>query len=335
MIGALEGDGDLSGVPNLVYRAAGAEPAIRTNPPARLAEIRAAAQESAPDFEGLALERYLSPEPVLPLATSHGCYHGKCGFCNVGYGSPFHYFPHPVEQVAAQVGELRRKYNCRHFFFVDEAITPRSLRLLPAALAEAGAEISWCGAVRFEKALTDSILAELGRAGCRMLDFGLESASEPVMECMEKGTRLAEMGRILESGAAAGIWNHTFFFFGFPGETMADAQQTVNFIYEHQGAIHSGSPGAFLLERYSPVYRDPRRYGVRRIETVAERDLAIYFEYQLERGLDEEIANRLADRLVDQLPVKRNGMYYINDVYRFLFASELRRKDQPLPPWIE
>ena len=49
----------------------------------------------SPDFDGLPLERYLAPELVLPLATSHGCYHGKCAFCNVGYGSPFDYFPHP------------------------------------------------------------------------------------------------------------------------------------------------------------------------------------------------------------------------------------------------
>jgi anaerobic magnesium-protoporphyrin IX monomethyl ester cyclase len=335
LVRALEGDGDLSGVPNLVYRAAGVRSEIRTNPPVELVDIRAAQHEQTPDFEGLALERYLAPEPILPLMTAHGCYHGKCGFCNVGYGNPFHYSPIELERLVGQMVNLREKYNCRHFFFVDEAITPRTLRLMPDALEKAGGEFNWASAARLEKALTDPILAELPRGGCRMLLFGLESASEPIMKFMDKGTLLPEMARVLESGAAAGIWNHTFFFFGFPGESMADAQATVNFIYEHQAAIHSGSPGAFLLERYSPVYNDPAKYGVRQVETHPSRDLAIYFEFELERGLDEVMANRLADGFVEQLTEKRNGMYYVSDVYRFLFASELHRRGQPLPRWIE
>ena len=39
------------------------------------------------------------------------------------------------------------------------------------------------------------------------------------------------MSRILVESADAGIWNHTFFFFGFPGETLEDAQKTVNFLF--------------------------------------------------------------------------------------------------------
>ena len=54
------------------------------------------------------------------------------------------------------------------------------------------------------------------------------------------------MRRILRESTAAGIWNHTFFF-GFPGETLDDAQQTVNFLYEHKQHIHSAGFGTFLL----------------------------------------------------------------------------------------
>jgi hypothetical protein len=240
-----------------------------------------------------------------------------------------------VEQVAAQMSELGQKYGCRQFFFVDEAVTPATLRSLSAILAGQGSPFSWTGAVRLEKKLTEPLLRDMSQAGCRLLLFGLESASEPIMLRMMKGTLKAEMGRVLRDSAAAGIWNHTFFFFGFPGETMADAQATVDFIYEHQEAIHSGSPGAFLLERYSPAHLAPEQFGIRRIHEDPERDLAIYFDYELKSGLDEAAANDLADRLVEQLPVKRYGMYYINDVFRFLYASELRRQAQPLPRWIE
>jgi radical SAM superfamily enzyme YgiQ (UPF0313 family) len=334
LIEALEGNGDFSTVPNLIYRQAGSME-ICTTPVLPVDEVRQVQQSILPDYDGLPLERYLTPELVLPLATAHGCYHGKCGFCNVGYGNPFHYYPYPVEHVTRQIQSVYEKYKCRHIFFVDEAVPPRTLRGLATALAEQALLVNWGGAVRFEKALSDSLLAQISASGCRMLLFGLESAAEPIMQRMIKGTQREEMSRILRSANSAGIWNHVFFFFGFPGETLADAQETVNFVYTHQDAIHSASPGAFLLERFAPAHRFPQKFGIRSIHTDPRRDLAIYFDYEAETGLDEHTANLLADKLIDQLPDKRYGQYYFSDVYKLLFASELHRKGQPLPRWIE
>jgi len=337
LIQALQTDGDLSRVPNLVYRASGSSTEVRTNPAADFGNARAAEEDNQPDFDGLPLERYLAPELVLPLATTHGCYYGKCAFCNVGYGSssPFGYFPIPTAHVLEQVSGLQDKYQCRNFFFVDEAITPRIMRDLSAALIEKGSPINWTVAARFERALTDELLGGAAKSGCRMLLYGLESASEPVMKSMVKGTSRQEMGRILTSAAELGIWNHTFFFFGFPGEMLENAQETVNFVYEYQHAIHSASPGAFVLEIYSPAYRDPAKFGIIEIIDPPERDLAIYFEYRLKAGMDEAQANLVAERFNEQLPDKRFGQYYMNDVIRFLYASELTRQQKTLPRWIE
>jgi hypothetical protein len=229
--------------------------------------------------------------------------------------------------------QIHEKYGCQHIFFTDEAIPPRTLRLLSETL-DGSNPIHWGGAVRFEKALSDDLLEKLPASGCRMMLFGLESASEPVMERMLKGTQRKELSRILRAGSAAGLWNHTFFFFGFPGETIENAQETVNFVYAHQDAIHSASPGAFLLEIYSPAYFSPEKFGIRKVTKDPQRDLAIYFDYKVEEGLDEQTATLLSDRLVEQLPDKRYGQYYTSDVYKFLLASELHRRGQPLPRWI-
>jgi hypothetical protein len=168
-----------------------------------------------------------------------------------------------------------------------------------------------------------------------MLLFGLESAAEPVMQRMLKGTQREEMGRILNYAADVGVWNHVFFFFGFPGESMDDAQKTVDFVYAHQAAIHSASPGAFLLERYAPAHCHPEKFGIRRIHEDPERDLAIYFDYEATQGIDEEAANLLAERLIEQLPDKRFGQYYNHDVYKLLYASYLHHQGRELPRWIE
>jgi hypothetical protein len=115
---------------------------------------------------------------------------------------------------------------------------------------------------------------------------------------------------------------------------MEDAQETVNFVYAHQQALHSASLGEFVLERYSPVHLNPERFGVRRIIQKPEQDLAIYFDYEVESGLDDKMAGTIVERLLDVLPTKRYGQYYVHDVYRFLYVSHLHAQGQPLPLWL-
>jgi anaerobic magnesium-protoporphyrin IX monomethyl ester cyclase len=325
---ALDAGHGLAQVPNLIYRDNGQVRATTCLPPDNITHL------PMPDFEGLPLERYLAPSLVLPLQTSRGCYYGKCAFCNVGYGQPYPYRPLPGEHVVEHMLALKETYGVRHIFFADEAISPSTLKDVLAALEGRDGPPHWCGCVRFEKALTRELLERMARGGCCMLLFGLETASQPIMRYMAKGTQLDTIRRILLESARAGVWNHTFFFFGFPGETIDHAQETVNFAYEHQQAIHSASPGAFVLERYAPVHRSPETYGVRRILEDPDRDLAIYFDYEVEAGMDEEMAELAVSRFVDSLPEKRFGQYYANDVYRFLYAGHLRDHGVPFPSWL-
>jgi anaerobic magnesium-protoporphyrin IX monomethyl ester cyclase len=321
----LNGDGDLARVPNLIYHDKDIVrvTAVKTEPHPNL----------LPDFDGLPLDRYLVPSPVLPLLSAHGCYHGKCGFCNVGYGGPGTFSQLDADLVVEHMLALHAKYGARHIFFADEAITPRNLKAMSTRLAEVGAPVHWCGCVRFDAALTRDLLERMAQGGCRMLLFGLEAAAERTMKRMVKGTQVPVMSRILRDSTAAGIWNHTFFFFGFPGETMEEAQETVNFVYAHQDAVHSASPGAFLLERYSPVACSPKKYGVT-IREDPDRDLAIYFDYDIASGLDEPMADTLASRLIDVLPKKQFGQFYVHDSYRLLYAGDLREKGRVLPLWL-
>ena len=167
-----------------------------------------------------------------------------------------------------------------------------------------------------------------------MLLLGLDSASPSVVKRIGKGTDPTHMSRILRDSAAAGLWNHVFFFFGFPGETLDDAQETVNFLYAHGNSIHSAAFGTFLLERYSPAHLHPQRHGIARIINNPRRDLAIYFDYQVKAGMDEEMAELVASRLLEVLPDKQYPHFYVNDVFRFLYAARLRDEGIAFPPWL-
>jgi anaerobic magnesium-protoporphyrin IX monomethyl ester cyclase len=320
--------GNLEQIPNLVYRD-GAE--IRTTSrkePEKITNL------PLPDFSDLPLDRYLAPRLALPLLTARGCYFGKCAFCNVGYGEAESFSQLRAQALADQMLALHEKYGVNHIFFSDEAVTPRNLRDLSKILQAEGSPVTWGGCVRFEKIIDRPLLDSMVAGGCRMILFGLESASEAIIDHMIKGTQLPHMSRILRESSEAGIWNHTFFFFGFPGETIENAQDTVNFLYAHKPYINSAAMGTFLMERYSPAHRYPESFHVKRIIEDQTKDLAIYFDYEVVSGMNEQMAELVHDRFLESLPSKSYPQYYVSDVYRFLYASYLPEKGLPHPPWL-
>jgi anaerobic magnesium-protoporphyrin IX monomethyl ester cyclase len=319
---------DLAHIPNLVYRDGDTIRVNARKEPEKITNL------PIPDFDGLPLDRYFAPRLALPLLTARGCYFGKCAFCNVGYGEAESFSQLRAQNLADQMLTLHEKYGAKHIFFSDEAVTPRNLRDLSKILEAKGTPVTWGGCVRFEKVISGDLLNAMYKGGCRMILFGLESASAAIIEQMIKGTQLDDMSRILRQSSEAGIWNHTFFFFGFPGETINHAQETVNFLYAHKPYINSAAMGTFLMERYSPAHRYPESFGVKRIIENPDKDLAIYFDYEVEAGMDERMADLVHDRFLETLPKKLYPQYYVSDVYRFLYANYLSEKQTALPPWL-
>jgi hypothetical protein len=332
LVKALERGQDLSSVPNLIYRDGHSD--RRHGGPRRVHVNAFKAPEAAPtlpdpDFEGLPLDLYLAPERVLPVWASRGCYWGRCAFCNVGYGESCTFSERRADQVAEEMIALSKAYDTRHIFFADEALSPRMLKRLSTRLTEARADLYWTCCARFEPALDAELLVRMRQAGCRMVLYGLESGSQRVLDRMNKGTRLETVQRILKDGAQAGIWNHIFFFFGFPGETEQDAQETIRFFWSQRNVVHSVCTGTFLLERHARVAEDPPAYDIARLippesGSGPERDLAYYYDYSVSSGIDSRRAEQIEARFLESLPDKSYPQYYFHDIYRFLYACQFQ-----------
>lgn len=156
---------------------------------------------------------------VLPVAASRGCYWGRRAFCNVGYGESFHFSEKPAARGGEEMMAPAKAHDARDFFFADEALSPRTLRLLWLWLIEAGTDFNWSCCARFERGISAELLSQMRRAHWRMVVYGLGSGSQRVLDRVDKGTKLRTVQRILREEAAAGIWNHVFIFSGFPGQT--------------------------------------------------------------------------------------------------------------------
>ena len=195
------------------------------------------AVEFLPDFGFAPLREYLSPEPVLPVAASRGCYWRRCRFCPEAVAPIHPYRATDPGTFPTLLRELSDRYGVRRFHLTDNAIPVAILR----SMADAGSVLrglSWHGFARFERELLEPEFASsLAAAGCSMLQLGLESGSQPLLDRMGKGTRVADASAILSNLSRAGIVAYVYVMLGAPGETETDAERTRSFLAEHAGEI--------------------------------------------------------------------------------------------------
>lgn len=296
LLEALAGDRPISSVPNLMYRGT---VGVETNKEIYTEKTTAL---PLPDFDGLPLDQYFVPERILPYLATRGCYWGRCTFCDHGQGYFDQYRGVPAHQVIEQVLALRDKYHCRHFLFSDESYPPALFKKVSQLLVERNAGIKWTTLIRFEETLQDQELWYLAaKSGCCTLYYGMESANERVLNLMDKHAKKSVMRTNLMQASQAGIWNHVMAFYGFPGETRDEAEDTRRFILEHQPYIHSVELFYFVAYRHTPIVRSPEKFGIT-IHKQPEYDLPLDYYYTLNEpgGLSCLEAMEMAEQFYQQ-----------------------------------
>lgn len=254
----------------------------------------------APDFGFADLNNYLSPAPVLPLSASRGCYWQRCLFCPEA-ASPVHrYAAVGADAFPDLLLQLGKTHGVRHFHLTDNALPVSILKAL-ARRAEELRSVRWFGFVRFEPALEDAGLArQLAQAGCRMLQLGLESGSQRVLDRIGKGVKLESAARILENLHRAGIASYVYIMLGTPGETLEDAELTLSFLERYADRIGFLNISIMNLPRASGLLDDPELYGIAAAGDIDEaQPLGLYRSFSPQDGWDRGAARRfLKERML-------------------------------------
>lgn len=280
----------------------------------------------APDFSFAEFDRYLSPKPIIPISSSRGCYWQKCLFCPEAtapvhpYGSvqPL-MFPDLMLQLSASCG-------AKNFHLTDNAIPMNILKGMAKRKNDLK-NLSWFGFVRFEEALEDlDFVQQLAEAGCRMLQLGLESGSQAVLDRMRKGVQLKTAAKILDNLSAAGISSYVYIMLGTPGETEIDAEMTLNFLETHAEKIGFLNISIMNLPRGSELLENPELYGIDSSRLQGEESsLGLYHEFQSATGWDRFAARkflqqRLLGSAVIRQIVNRNPPLFSSS-HAFFFTS--------------
>lgn len=285
---AIEGGQPIDGIGNLIWRRDGT---VVTNATAAPLEIDSL---PTPDFDEVPLGRYFSPHVALPLAITRGCYYEKCVFCTlykvIGPG----YRQRNLAKILDDIEAVTTRYRSRYVYFVVEDMPPVLFQKLPDALAGRGLEILWWTDARLERNLYSKELCErLYRAGCRRIAFGFESASQRLLDLMDKGTAIAEASQIVKNVADAGIAVVLYTMIGFPTETEAEARATLAWIREHQPWIQEVSLRIFYIDLLSTVYAHPHDFAIDRVVADETKDYQVYYDHESQVGMSRAEARQV------------------------------------------
>lgn len=322
LVDAIGTDRDFNEIPNVLWRD---DSGIHTSP---VTSSENMADLPPPDFDGLPLDRYFVPEPVLPYLATRGCYWGRCEFCDHGEGYTAGYRTKKIQEIIEEVRFLRDKYHTRYFHFTDESYPPALFRKLTRQLKEHQLGIAWTTHIRFEKSLLDDeVWQDAQDSGCKFLHMGYESGSERVLQLMDKATTTEVIQRSLELSSKHGVWNHVMGFFGFPGERYEDAKFSMQFLEDNRTHVHSIGFGTFDLSKHTPVAKDPERWGITYYKN-PEWDLALDYYFTVKDGLGVEDAERVFEEFEQNHYTGWDLKIYIRE-YVFLYVAHFGTNKLP------
>lgn len=221
------------------------------------------------DLDDVDFSQYFSPEPVLPVQLSKGCYWGKCSFCDYYYGQQC-FDIKKTEDVIKELRYYNEKYGIRRFSVIDEAIPPKYYIKLAEAIIESGLDITYYSFARLEKEFTDEAMQLLYKSGARILLWGYEAYSERILGMMNKGIDAAKREDILRFSHNAGIWNNVLFIIGYPTETEDDVNKTLDFVRNNRDIVNSTTPSNFSLKKNALLHDTVGKDGIISCETNGE-----------------------------------------------------------------
>lgn len=239
-----------------------------------------------PAYDLFPLGEYLAPGPVLPYSASSGCYWNRCLFCpERAEGNP--YLPIPAGRVAADLRALGEKIKPVLVHFLDNALAPAVME----KIIEDPCGVPWYGFARFTPHLADpQFCLALRRSGCVMLQLGLESGDQGVLDHLQKGLDLAQASRALVNLKEAGIATYVYLLFGTPAESHREALRTLEFAAARSGEIDFLNLAIFNL----PVNGEEARELPKSV--FYEGDLSLYTGFAHPRGWDRKRVRQFLDK---------------------------------------
>ncbi|WP_264521953.1 B12-binding domain-containing radical SAM protein [Flavobacterium sp. N1994] len=234
-------------------------------------------QVGTPDYSDLVLEKYISVIEIAnpmhslwsdgrwnKLTMAHGCYWGKCTFCDISLDYIKVYEPILASTLVDRMEEMIAQTGENGFHFVDEAAPPALMKELALEIIRRNLIVTWWTNIRFEKSFTRDLCLLLKASGCIAVSGGLEVASDRLLKLIQKGVTVEQVAQVTRNFTEADIMVHAYLMYGYPTQTIQetiDSLEMVRQLFE-VGVLQSGFWHQFAMTAHSPVGMFPDEFGV-------------------------------------------------------------------------
>ena len=234
-------------------------------------------QVGTPDYSDFFLDKYISAIEIInpmhslwsdgrwnKLTMAHGCYWGKCTFCDISLDYIKNYEPLTVHILCDRMEEMIAQTGQSGFHFVDEAAPPALMRSLALEIIKRKLTVTWWTNIRFEKSFTRDVCLLLKASGCIGVSGGLEVASDRLLQLIQKGITVAQVARVNKNFTEAGIMVHAYLMYGFPTQTAQETIDSLEMVRQMfaAGILQSAFWHQFTMTAHSPVGMEPEKFNV-------------------------------------------------------------------------
>jgi anaerobic magnesium-protoporphyrin IX monomethyl ester cyclase len=268
----------------------------------------------------LPMDRYQSAfwgkKPFTTMLTSRGCFYG-CSYCpyRIGHGSEWR--GRTAENVLLEITECVLRFGVREILFRDPLFTAdrkRALRICEL-IDERAIKVDWRCETRADL-IDEEMVDAFGKAGCRGINFGIESGNEKILQDVGRKRMSRErLAGVFRRCRRAGIETMAFFIIGLPGESAETVQETVQLAIELE-------PDAAQFTAATP-YPETPYYEFLKKEGLLQRDWSLYTSRAPVVGTHD-----LSPQALEQLISRAYRSFYFRPSYLLMRARKLRSPHQ-------
>jgi radical SAM superfamily enzyme YgiQ (UPF0313 family) len=191
------------------------------------------ADQPVPAWELLDMRRYCVPlvnRPYAIVETSRGCPY-SCEFCVVPVLQGHKFRERSAAAIADEIEHGYRTLGLDFFYLWGDTVTlnVKTFAAFCDELIGRRLPIRWFGNARADNLTDFAFVRKLKASGCWMLSLGVETGSDDTRERMLKRLEADSIGVAVRHLRRAGIKSFGFFILGYPGDTPASIERTVDY----------------------------------------------------------------------------------------------------------
>ena len=231
-------------------------------------------------YVGKAQPHWRYNDKVIAIHGGRGCPF-NCNFCY------HHSMPRyrSINDMFEGVKELIEKYNANMLYFADDLVlaTPTRAKELTRAIRQLGKKIEYSVSCRFDilDRLSDEMLCEMKKTGCRIFGLGIESGSQRILDIIDKRITTEQIIKGMRRLKDVGILPSVSIMVGQYTETLEDVQKSIDLMLE----TLAYDKNAFYAFTITTPFPGTQLYGIALEKKIIKDHLDFYKKFDSEKGI--------------------------------------------------